>query len=446
MSDFRETNSPANAHADSPLHWLANYQQQHREFNFPAKKDELWKYTSLRVLEQGDFLSRKAEPVRSGTQLSESFAIEGLESIDLVFVNGQFAADLSYQGSLPEGLQLVRFSQADAQQQDEIAELLQQIASNRSASQVQQTFYSLNAQDFDEGLYIKIKKNCAIKTPLRIVQLSVAQTENSHALARLLVNLEAGAEACVVEHFVTNRAAQNFRASVFVNSVSEFSLQANATLQHYRLHLEDETAVHVGACDIYLDRSARVSSFNLAFGSQLTRVDLSVHHQGEGAHADLQGIYLPHLTQHVDYHTCIEHKVPHCTSNEVFRGIVGDSACAVFNGRIHIHKHAQKTAAQLSNKNLLTSNKAEVDSKPELEIYADDVQCAHGATVAQLDEGACHYLMTRGISREEARTMLSFGFINELVNHIPHASLANYLRPQLAKLFARDAELLRHIG
>lgn len=148
----------------------------------------------------------------------------------------------------------------------------------------------------------------------------------------------------------------------------------------------------------------------------------------------------------MDYHTCIEHAVPRCTTNEVFRGIVGDNARAVFNGRIHIHRDAQKTVARLSNKNLLTSDKAEVDTKPELEIYADDVQCAHGATIAQLSEQSLHYLRTRGVSLDEARIMLSFGFINELINDIKDPQIGDYLRPLLPELFTHDPKLTRHIA
>jgi len=147
----------------------------------------------------------------------------------------------------------------------------------------------------------------------------------------------------------------------------------------------------------------------------------------------------------VDYHTCIEHSVPHCTSKERFRGIIADEATAVFNGRIHIHPQAQKTRAELSNKNLLTSNKAEINTKPELEIYADDVQCAHGATVAQLDPLALHYLRTRGVPKDEAEVMLSYGFINELVEAIAEPALQAFLKPLLANRFARETRLTRHI-
>jgi Fe-S cluster assembly protein SufD len=157
-------------------------------------------------------------------------------------------------------------------------------------------------------------------------------------------------------------------------------------------------------------------------------------------------VYLPRGEEHVDYHTCVEHRVPNCTSSEIFRGIIGDDATAVFNGRIHIHRDAQKTRAELSNRNLLTSTRAEVNSKPELEIYADDVQCAHGATVAQLDEMSLHYLRSRGISRERAQVMLSFGFINQVIDTVRNESLREYLQTLLNDRFSSDPALSGNVS
>ena len=189
------------------------------------------------------------------------------------------------------------------------------------------------------------------------------------------------------------------------------------------------------------DRST-LNTFHMALGSVLKRIDLVVDHVGQGAHCEANGVYLPRGQEHIDYHTCMEHRVPNCTSSETFRGIVGGEATAVFNGRIHIHAKAQKTKAELSNRNLLTSNRAEVNTKPELEIYADDVQCAHGATVAQLDDMSLHYLRSRGVSRVDALMMLSTGFINEVIDSVRCEALRVYLQALLAQRFARDPAVL----
>ena len=231
-------------------------------------------------------------------------------------------------------------------------------------------------------------------------------------------------------------------------------LGPGAKLNHSRLHLESPEALHIGGLHVRLDRDATLESFHLALGGKLKRIDIVINHEGTGAHCQLDGIYLLRGNEHIDYHTCIEHAVPHCTTDETFRGIIGDKARAVFNGRIHIHPDAQKTHAQLSNKNLLTSATAEVNTKPELEIYADDVQCAHGATIAQLDDAMLHYLRTRGIPEDEALVLLSYGFINALVETQALDALRDYLKPLLADYFGATSEsaseqgsnLTRHIG
>jgi Fe-S cluster assembly protein SufD len=252
------------------------------------------------------------------------------------------------------------------------------------------------------------------------------------------VVLEENAKAEIVEHYFSTTDAH----SCFANALTEVHVGDNASLHHYRLNMEDEQAQHIGAVHVDLQRNARLRGFALALGSNLMRIDYQLNHRGPGAELDLQGIYLPRNKQVVDYHTNICHWVPHCTSSEVFRGIVADSAQAIFNGRIYIHPDAQKTLAELSNKNLLTSNKAEVNTKPELEIYADDVKCAHGATISQLNANARYYLQSRGLSRAEADVMLSFGFINELLEQIAQPIVHDYLQPRLAKLFGREDILI----
>jgi len=402
---------------------------------------ENWKYTNLRALEQGEY--HRVAPKTVGkidgdlAQWRNQYAIANLNTIELVFIDGHFSETLSSNVSgLPSGVELVRFSDANAQQQADIVAALDTIAIPEK-----HLFSALNAAILDDGVYLRVGKNVKLKSTLHIVNVGTITDSTYASNQRLLVVMEAGSEATVVEHFAPGAEGQRS----FTNSITELQLEANAILHHYRLQLEAESAIHIGGVHVNLERDARLNGFYLGLGGEIKRVDVVVNYQGEGAHCDLNGVYLSRNNQHIDYHTCIEHAVPRCTSNEVFRGIISDSARAVFNGRIHIHRDAQKTLAQLSNKNLLTSNKAEVDTKPELEIYADDVQCAHGATVAQLDDEAMHYLQTRGVSEEEARTLLSYGFVNELINGVEHKAIADALRPILTSLFARDTAFVDQI-
>ncbi|MEX2488455.1 MAG: Fe-S cluster assembly protein SufD [Pseudomonadales bacterium] len=443
MSDFIEEAlrlSPQNAPA-----WLQDLHEKGRQSwktrTFPTRKTEAWKYTNLRSLERGAYLGEPRFPEDhevSESTLRGQFEIAGLNATVLVFVNGHYSSALSSrETSLPEGVELLRFSEASDRQTGQIKAHLGSVA-NRE----QHMFAALNDTWLTDGVFLHVAKNTRVDRPFQIVWLTMPQSEAFSLSQRMLMVMDEGSEASVVEHFVSDTAEQNN----FTNGVTELVLGANTRLNHYRLHLEQENALHIGGVHASLGRDSVLNSFHLAMGSTLKRVDVVVNHHGEGAECELNGVYLPRHQQHVDYHTCIEHAVPHCTTSEVFRGIIGDRARAVFNGRIHIHPNAQKTLAELSNRNLLTSDKAEVDTKPELEIYADDVQCAHGATVAQLDEESMFYLCSRGISRTEAEVMLSFGFINELVEHLEHESISNYLRPMLADLFAQDQRLVRHIA
>ncbi len=404
--------------------------------SWPGRKTEKWLYLNLRPLEQGGY-THAPLPAPVPPELSVHFAVEQLEALRLVFVNGRFAPELSAVGELPAGVTLTSFADATA---DQARLILQHL--NTAADSDQHLFAAANSSQLADGTFLHLAKNVELKQPVQLVWLTTPQARSFHVNQRLLVVLESNARAQVIEQFVSSDEPQ----TSFTNGVTELCLKDGARLEHYRVHLEEENALHIGGVHASLQRDAHLGSFHLARGSLLKRIDLVVNYWGPGARAELNGVYLPKNQQQVDYHTCVEHRVPHCTTAEVFRGIVADRARAIFNGRIHIHADAQKTLAQLSNKNLLTSDKAEVYTKPELEIYADDVQCAHGATVAQLDKGALHYMLTRGIPEQEARVMLSFGFINELINTIPLAPLADYLRPQLAQHFAADRSLMRHIA
>ncbi|WP_347332294.1 Fe-S cluster assembly protein SufD [Marinimicrobium locisalis] len=433
MSDFQQQALQLAGQQQSP-DWLAQVRktgaQQWLKTPWPSRKTENWKYTPLAPLQRSEFQQWAAKT----TGWQDGIDFLELNATRLVFVNGVFDAEAS-DSELPA--EVVRFGDASTDQQAVIAEHLGRIVDGE-----QHLFAALsNAWASEDGVLVHVPKNGELAKPLYIVHVSTPTGAPATANQRLLVVLETGARASVIEHFASTEDEQDG----FVNSLTEVNVGENAELRHYRINLEEENLLHVGGIHANLQRSARLRGFTVSLGSKLKRIDYQVNHCGEGAHLDLQGIYLPKNKQFVDYHTNVQHKVPHCTSNEVFRGVVSDSAHAVFNGRIHIHQDAQKTLAELSNKNLLTSRKAEVDTKPELEIYADDVKCAHGATVSQLNKEAMYYMQARGISRDEAQVMLSFGFINELLQEVAEPAVRDYLAPRLAQLFSPNTDLLRHL-
>ena len=394
----------------------------------PTRKTEAWKYTSLHALD------RPFEAVGEPATPEGDLALPDFGGSRLVLVDGHPSDALS-SVDLPQGMELLRFSDASDEQ---AARISQQLGSAIRGDA--HLFANLNDAMLADGWFVHVAAGVEVDQPLHIVNLTTEREPAFSVNLRLLVVVEDNASAVVIEHFSGQSAA------AFTNSITELVLGPGSRLRHHRLHLESGGAMHIGGVHARLDRDSLLDSFHLALGSDLKRIDVVVDHQGSGAHCDLNGIYLLRGNEHVDYHTTIEHAVPHCTTDEVFRGIIGDEASAVFNGRIHIHLDAQKTRAELSNKNLLTSTSAEVNTKPELEIYADDVQCAHGATVAQLDEGMLHYLRTRGVDKDEARVMLSYGFINELVEGLDNEALQSFLQPLLAERLSRDPRLTRHLA
>ncbi|MGK0249319.1 MAG: Fe-S cluster assembly protein SufD [Oleispira sp.] len=400
----------------------------------PTRNTEAWKFTSL--------YSFTANEEGYG-RLAEDYDVKGLDSITaipdlnaqrLVFVNGQYSNELSSNESLSN---VVRFSQANQAQQTIIADNL-----GTAIEQEKHIFAALNNAITHDGVLVHVGKNEQLKTNIQITHITTAQAKPFTVPARLLIVLDTGAEATIVEHFASNDDEQN----CFVNAITEAKIGANARLNHYRLQLMQEGSIQMGGVHVDLGRDANYDSFQLGLGAKIVRNDINVNHNVGGSHCELVGVYLPQNKQLIDFHSNIEHKVPNCTTNEIFRGIMADKSKAVFNGRIHIHPDAQKTLAQLSNKNLLLSNDATINTKPELEIYADDVRCAHGATIAQLDEQARFYLRSRGISAAEADVMLSFGFINELLENLKLDAVRNLVRPLLAQRFGRDEELMKHIS
>jgi len=433
MTDFQQQALQLAAQQSAPA-WLTDLRATGAErwasTKWPTRKTEAWKYTPLLPL-HNDNPARWASVDNCAWQ--EAIDPIAVDATRLVFINGHFRPEHS--SALPAGV--VRFSAADAGQQDLIAAHLGKVMDSSL-----HLFGALSDALLEDGILVHVPHGQKLDKPVYIVNVATPEATPAMSSQRVLVVVEDNAEAELIEHYVSGIEQQN----LFVNSHTEVVVGNNAQVQHYRINLEQENLLHVGGVHVDLHRDARFLGFTLAQGSRLKRIDYHVNHKGQGAHLGLNGVYLPRNRQLIDYHTNVEHQVPNCTTDEVFRGIVGDSAKAVFNGRIHIHQDAQKTFAEMSNRNLLTSPTAEVYTKPELEIYADDVRCGHGATIAQLDETSVFYLQSRGVSRADAVRMLSFGFINELLNEVPEQAIQDYLRPRLTALFGQADEKLGHMN
>jgi len=397
--------------------WLAPHRQmalvELEKVSWPVRRQEDWRFTPLIPVEKRSVtMSSPSDSAKTGPQIEE------LTAIELVFSGNTLLTNIS-ELSLPEGVEVVTFAEANAAQQETIK------ANFNKAKPARHLFGQVNDALLGDGVFIQFAANQAVETPIRITQLANNQGDQH---MRVLVHVQQGAQGTVFEdgHGDTNS---------FNTAFSEFVIDDAASLEHYRLAMYTGEAMHVGGCHFKLGEKSELNSTIVGYGSQLSRLDVDVEYTGEFANAKMNAMYLLAEGELFDLHTTIEHAVPNCTTEENARGIVGDRAKAVFNGRIHIHRDAQKTLAELNNRNLLLSRRAIVNTKPELEIYADDVKCAHGATVAEIDDTALYYLLTRGIKRSQALIMLNFGFIQELINQMPNEAISAWLLTQLRERF-----------
>jgi Fe-S cluster assembly protein SufD len=379
-----------------------------KQQQWPNRRTEAWRYTSLHPVADLK-LQTHTQPGQA-----EAPVIEGLNSLDLVFVDGQLITELNAL-TLPEGVSIHTL----AAPSDTAEAMFGQVKPQRHL------FGLVNDVLAEQGVVIDVAADARVEQPIRIVNFASAGVE-SHQ--RTLVRVGAGAKATIIEHGSGSGNSLN-------TAFAEYDIADNAELEHYRFALHEGEAIHVGGSHFKLHNHSKMNSTLIGYGSQLTRLDVDIEHAGEHAFAKFNNVYLLAPREHFDLHSTIEHAMPNGTTDENARGIIGDRAKAVFNGRIHIHRDAQKTLAELNNRNLLLTRGAQINTKPELEIYADDVQCAHGATVAEIDDEALYYMLTRGINKQQALVMLNFGFIQELVFQMPNKALADWLQPILKARF-----------
>ncbi len=390
--------------------------------SIPNRKSEHWKYNDMFFLEQAKLnhisnLDTSSDLPQSLTKITE-------QAILCVFIDGIYASKHSNIESNND-LTITLFSDANEQQSKLIQEHL------TTSKQSRNLLIQLNAAASQDGVLIEVRASAKIEHPIYMLhfssQLSEQQSEQQFSTNQTVFYCDVNSECEVIEHFVSN----NSPSAQLSLQQTIFSLQENSQCTHYRLNMEGSDNRQVSRTLTLLEKHARVKGFYYSEGSLLNKTDIDVQHLGEHSESDLTGIYLPAGSCTIDYHTNIEHRVANCTSREVFRGIIADSSKATFNGKIHIFRDAQKSDAQLNNRNLLLTNQAEINTKPELEIYADDVVCAHGATIAKIDELAIYYLQTRGIDKMRAKKMLSIGFINELLEKIAHDPVSQYMQQQV---------------
>jgi Fe-S cluster assembly protein SufD len=379
------------------------------EAGFPTLHDEDWRFTNLAPLVQMPFqLATPAAVNGAETTALEAARFTQLPGNRLVFVNGFFVPQLSVLQAGPGGVRIENLAAALTQD----ATLLEKHLS-RQAVPAGNAFAAMNQAFFSDGAFIFVPDGVTVPEPVQLIYLSSARQRGETILPRNLIIAGANSRLSVVESYIstTNQA-------YFTNAVTEIIAGDNAVVEHIKLQDEAPEAFHIATITGEFGRTSRVHVHSLALGARLSRNNITVNLAGEGLECVLNGLYLTRGEQLADHHMIVRHAQPHCASHEYFNGILDDQSKGVFHGRIYVHPIAQKTDAKQTNKNLLLSDDATADTKPQLEIYADDVKCTHGATIGQLNPESIFYLRSRGIDEATSKRMLIHAFAGEIIERI----------------------------
>ena len=396
---------------------------------FPTVRDEEWRFTNVSPIATAEFTMPTGDDAQlSGIDLAPYSYGDAIHRV--VIVNGLFAAEHSRLAGLPDGVRVGSLAAALTDQADVVQRYLGQLADFGTKA-----FTALNTAFALDGAYVYIPDGVMLDRPLQLLFVVSSAKAAAPLMANVRVLIVAGdrSQSRIVETYV---GAPN--ASYFTNGVTEIFAGENAVVDHYKVQQESFEAFHVANMHVHASRASNVSSHSFALGGRIVRNDVTALLDGEGAECTLNGLYLADGERLVDNHTAIDHAKAHCPSHEIYKGILGGKARAVFNGKIVVRQDAQKTDAKQTNRALLLSDNASINTKPQLEIFADDVKCTHGAAIGQLDEDAIFYLRARGLTYFEARDMLIHAFAGHVLDGVQIEPLRAALEAELFEQLAKD--------
>jgi Fe-S cluster assembly protein SufD len=413
--------------AESP-EWLDALRRSAAErfsaVGFPTSRDEEWRFTPVTPIAKTSWRENTVS-VRVTLEELDPYLFGHPEWTRVVFVNGIYSPDLSSDGNLPDEVKVVSLAEA----------ILEGVATDelgRHAPIESSPFTALNTGRFRDGAFIQVPAQQELEQPIHLLFVATEEAGGSVIQPRNLLIVGQNSRASFIESYVALESAQPH----WTNTVTEVVAESNCWVEHTRIQREGERAYHVGGTYISQQRDSHYRSFSLAMGGALARHNLQTRLNDENVEALLYGLYLSRGNQLVDNHTAIYHDQPNCRSWEVYKGILEDHSRAVFNGKVFVQPEAQKTDAKQTNRNLLLSDRARVDTKPQLEIFADDVKCTHGATVGRLDDIALFYARSRGVPAEEAQRLLTYAFAAEVIAEVAiepvRAELERLVRQRLA--------------
>jgi Fe-S cluster assembly protein SufD len=421
LKDYREFETRQTAKSPAWMNELRSEgMQAFAELGFPTTRIEDWKYCNVAPIAGIRFRPAAFELTDNLRKQIAELPFAGPDCTRLVFVNGHYAKELSAAKDLPNGTGIASLAEALGQDGPIAAHL------GRYAGHKTHPFVALNTAFMADGAFIEIPRDTVVEKPIEILYVSTNSGEPWIAHPRNLVVAGQGSQVTLVESYVGLDGGVYFN-----NAVTEIVAEENAHVDYVKLQNESEAAFHVATVLAYTARNAATVTNSIQFGARLGREELTTVLDGEGAEGNLYGLYVTNGQQLIDNHTTIDHAQPHCASREFYKGILDGKSTGVFNGKIMVRKDAQKTDSKQSDKNLLLSESATINTKPQLEIFADDVKCTHGATIGQIDPEAIFYLRSRGIGLEEARSLLIVAFAADIVDRVKYQPLREELMAAL---------------
>jgi Fe-S cluster assembly protein SufD len=374
---------------------------------FPSTKNEDWHFTSVSPIADQEFTLLTAPSGDVSRKDLAAFQFGATDWHTMVFVNGRFSSELSQIDALPTGVALRDLGSS----WDEPSDALENIG--RISRYETHAFTALNTAFMHDGAILEIARDTDVARPIHLIYVTDATAAKGMMHPRNLIHVGRNARATVIESYVSTSDAM-----YFTNAVSEVSLADGATLRHYKIQREGARAFHVGTTEAHQARDSHYISFALSTGAALSRTNVYTTLDGEGAGTTLNGLYMLDGEQHCDQQTQVIHAQPNCFSRELYKGVLDGRSHGVFNGKVYVHPIAQKTDGKQTNKTLLLSPTAQIDTKPQLEIFADDVKCTHGATIGQIDQASLFYLKSRGIDNARARRLLTYAFAADVLETI----------------------------
>ncbi|HJU91050.1 MAG TPA: Fe-S cluster assembly protein SufD [Gemmatimonadaceae bacterium] len=426
VDDF--ANFARNGGAEGPR-WLLPVRrlaiERFAQLGFPTPRNEDWHFTSVAPIAEAQFQALRSPSGEVHPTQVQRFTF-GTEWPLAVFVNGRFNAQLSSLSRLPQGVRVMELARALT----EMPQLLEKHLGKVAPFQ-EQAFTALNTAFMNDGGVVHVSREAKADEPVHLLFITDANAAKGVAHPRNLIVAERHSTATVIESYVSLGDA-----TYFTNAVTEIVVEDSATLSHFKVQRESPRAFHVHSVETAQRRDSHLVSFSFATGAALSRTNIYTTLGGEGSGATLNGLYMVDGEQHVDHQTRIEHAEPNCYSREIYKGILDGSSHGVFNGKVYVRPVAQKTDGKQTNNNLLLSERARVDTKPQLEIFADDVKCTHGATVGRLDEQALFYMKSRGIDDVQARHLLTYAFAADVLETIPLEPMVRDLERMTLERFA----------